>query len=172
MAVSEGGQHGKRRSSEENAGLRPPVGRDLIHEAHGSLSVAGGVDVGTERAKHEQRTPSRYPGDIPRSKWGDCLHSHVEQGWPSFAQGSGFLISKDGRVVTNYHVIKSGRSAVIKLPDGASFPVEGVLVSDKHRDVAIIKARGSNFRTLVLGDSDRLQVGEGVVAIGNPLSLE
>ena len=94
-----------------------------------------------------------------------------KEGHP-IAQGSGFLISKDGRVVTNYHVIKSGRSAVIKLPDGASFPVEGVLVSDKHRDVAIIKARGSNFRTLVLGDSDRLQVGEGVVAIGNPLSLE
>jgi hypothetical protein len=88
------------------------------------------------------------------------------------AQGSGFLISKDGRIVTNYHVIKSGSSAVIKLPDGASFPVEGVLVSDKHRDVAIIKAHGSDFRALTLGDSDRLQVGEEVVAIGSPLSLE
>jgi V8-like Glu-specific endopeptidase len=88
------------------------------------------------------------------------------------AQGSGFLISKDGRIVTNYHVIKSGNSAVIKLPDGAAFPVEGVLVSDKHRDVAIIKAHGSDFRALALGDSDRLQVGEGVVAIGSPLSLE
>jgi hypothetical protein len=88
------------------------------------------------------------------------------------AQGSGFLISKDGRVVTNYHVIKSGSSAVVKLPNGTIFPVEGVLTSDKHRDVAIIKAHGSDFRTLALGDSDRLQVGEEVVAIGNPLSLE
>jgi hypothetical protein len=94
-----------------------------------------------------------------------------KEGHP-IAQGSGFLISKDGRVVTNYHVIKSGSSAVIKLPDGASFPVEGVLVSDKHRDVAIIKAHGSNFRMLILGDSARLQVGEEVVAIGSPLSLE
>jgi S1-C subfamily serine protease len=88
------------------------------------------------------------------------------------AQGSGFLISKDGQVVTNYHVIKSGTSAVIKLPDGAFFAIDGVLASDKDRDVAIIKAHGNNFRTLTLGDSDHLQVGEEVVAIGNPLSLE
>jgi hypothetical protein len=88
------------------------------------------------------------------------------------AQGSGFLISKDGHVVTNYHVIKSGTSAVVKLPDGAFFPVDGVLTSDKGRDVAIIKAHGNDFHTLTLGDSDRLQVGEEVVAIGNPLSLE
>src|ERR1019366_112773 len=87
-------------------------------------------------------------------------------------QGSGFFISKDGQVVTNYHVIKSGNSAIIKLPDGTSFPVEGVLASDKHRDVAIIKARGIAFQSLPLGDSGRLQIGEEVVAIGSPLSLE
>ena len=88
------------------------------------------------------------------------------------AQGSGFLISRDGHVVTNYHVIKTGSSAIVKLPDGAFFVVDGVLASDKNRDVAIIKAHGNNFRTLTLGDSNRLQVGEEVVAIGNPLSLE
>ena len=88
------------------------------------------------------------------------------------AQGSGFLISKDGRVVTNYHVIRNGSSAVIKFPDGAFFSADGVLVSDKDRDVAVIKVHGSGFKALTLGDSDRLQVGEEVVAIGNPLSLE
>jgi S1-C subfamily serine protease len=87
-------------------------------------------------------------------------------------QGSGFLISKDGCVLTNYHVIKSGASAVIKLPSGAFFAVDGVRASDKDRDVAIIKARGTDFRALILGDSSRLQVGEEVVAIGSPLSLE
>jgi hypothetical protein len=95
-----------------------------------------------------------------------------DKGGHPVAQGSGFLISKDGRVVTNYHVIRSGTSAVIKLPDGAFFVVDGVLASDKDRDVAIIKTHGNNFRTLTLGDSDRLQVGEEVVAIGSPLSLE
>ena len=94
-----------------------------------------------------------------------------EDGHP-IAQGSGFLISKNGHVVTNYHLIKNGSSAVVKLPNGAFFAVDGVLASDANRDVAIIKAHGHDFRILTLGDSDRLQVGEEVVAIGNPLSLE
>jgi hypothetical protein len=88
------------------------------------------------------------------------------------AQGSGFLISKDGRLVTNYHVIKSGSSAIIKFPDGAFFVIEGLLAFDKDSDVAVLKAEGRNFQTLTLGDSDRLRVGDDVVAIGNPLSLE
>ena len=74
--------------------------------------------------------------------------------------------------MTNYHVIAEGSSAIVKLPDGAFYVVDGVLASDKARDVAVIKAHGKNFRTLTLGNSDRLQVGEEVVAIGNPLSLE
>ena len=94
-----------------------------------------------------------------------------KEGHP-LAQGSGFVISKDGRIVTNYHVIKNGSSAVIKFPDGVFFVVDGVLASDKDRDVAIIKAHGNDFRALTLGDSNRLQVGEEVVAIGSPLSLE
>lgn len=107
------------------------------------------------------------------------------------AQGSGFVVSEDGRAVTNYHVIETGQYAVAKLPNGDYFWADGVLLSDKDRDVAIIKlsrnvyrapdgewkhstmtAYGFQFRPLPLGDSDRLQVGEEVVAIGNPLSLE
>ncbi|MGA8735285.1 MAG: trypsin-like peptidase domain-containing protein [Terriglobales bacterium] len=78
-----------------------------------------------------------------------------KEGHP-LAYGSGFLISKDGWIVTNYHVIKTGSSAMIKLPDGAFLPVDGVVASDKGRDVAIIKANGNDFRTVTLGDSARL----------------
>ncbi|MGB7349050.1 MAG: trypsin-like peptidase domain-containing protein, partial [Candidatus Acidiferrales bacterium] len=88
------------------------------------------------------------------------------------AQGSGFIVSKDGLIVTNYHVIAEGTSAVVKLPDGAFYLVDGVIAFDKARDIAVIKAHGEHFRTLALGDSDRVQVGQEVVAIGNPLSLE
>jgi len=88
------------------------------------------------------------------------------------AQGSGFLASKDGLIMTNYHVIAEGNSAVAKLPDGAFYVVDGVLAFDKVRDIALIRAHGQNFRTLPLGNSDRVQIGEEVVAIGNPLSLE
>lgn len=88
------------------------------------------------------------------------------------SQGSGFLVTNDGLVVTNYHVIAEGTSAIVKFPDGAFYLVDGVVASDKVRDLAVIRAHGSNFQTLALGNSDRIQVGEDVVAIGNPLSLE
>lgn len=88
------------------------------------------------------------------------------------SQGSGFFVSNDGLIVTNYHVISEGSSAIAKLPNGMFYIVDGVLTFDKARDVAVIKARGQNFRKLTLGNSDRVQVGEEVVAIGNPLSLD
>jgi hypothetical protein len=88
------------------------------------------------------------------------------------AQGTGFLVRPDGVIVTNYHVIESGNVAIVKFPDGTVLPVDGVLAADKVRDLAIIKIHGKTFRTLTLGNSDQIQVGEEVVAIGNPLSLE
>ena len=88
------------------------------------------------------------------------------------AQGTGFLVSTDGRIVTNYHVIKGASSAIVKLPNGAFYDVDGVVAFDKARDLAVIKAHGQNFRVVILGNSDRIQIGEEIVAIGSPLSLE
>jgi S1-C subfamily serine protease len=88
------------------------------------------------------------------------------------AQGTGFLVNADGVIITNYHVIATGNVAIVKFPDDTAFRVDGVLAADKVRDLAIIKIHGKTFRTLALGDSDDIQVGEEVVAIGNPLSLE
>ena len=85
------------------------------------------------------------------------------------AQGTGFVVTKEGLIVTNYHVVAEGSSAVAKLPDGAIYVLEGVIASDKARDVAIVKATGKSFRRLMLGNSDRVEVGQEVVAIGNPL---
>jgi Trypsin-like peptidase domain len=95
-----------------------------------------------------------------------------DKGGHPVAQGTGFLVSTDGRIVTNYHVIKGASSAIVKLPDGAFYDVDGVVAFDKARDLAVIKAHGQNFRVVTLGDSDRVQVGEEIVAIGSPLSLE
>jgi len=89
-----------------------------------------------------------------------------------FALGSGFLVSPEGVIVTNYHVIAEGNVAIVKFPDGTALPVDGVLAADKVRDLAVIKIHGKSFRTLVLGNSDQVRVGEEVVAIGNPLGLE
>jgi V8-like Glu-specific endopeptidase len=86
--------------------------------------------------------------------------------------GSGFIISPDGKIVTNYHVIKDAQKALVKLTNGAFFPVESVLVSDSVEDLAVIKVAGRNLPTLKIADSDAVQVGERVVAIGSPLGLE
>jgi hypothetical protein len=88
------------------------------------------------------------------------------------ALGSGFLVSADGEIVTNYHVIKEAHSAIVKLSNGAFFPVSGVLASDADKDLAIIKVGGKNLPFLTLGDINNLHVGDHVVAIGSPLGLE
>lgn len=86
--------------------------------------------------------------------------------------GSGFIVNADGKIVTNYHVIKSAEKAVVKLTNGAFFPVENVLASDEDEDLAIIKVAGRNLPTIKVANSDAVQVGEHVVAIGSPLGLE
>jgi S1-C subfamily serine protease len=86
--------------------------------------------------------------------------------------GSGFLVSADGEIVTNYHVIKEAHSAIVKLSNGAFFPVAGVLASEADKDLAVIKVNGKNLPFLSLGDIDKLHVGDHVVAIGSPLGLE
>ena len=88
------------------------------------------------------------------------------------ALGSGFIISADGEIVTNYHVIKEAHSAIVKLSNGAFFPVSGVLASAADKDLAIIKVNGKNLPYLQLGEIDKLHVGDHVVAIGSPLGLE
>ncbi len=88
------------------------------------------------------------------------------------ALGTGFLVSQDGVIVTNYHVIATGNVGVVKFADGTILPVDGLLATDKLHDLAIIKIHGKTFPTLTLGNSDQIQVGEEVVAIGNPLGLE
>jgi S1-C subfamily serine protease len=123
-------------------------------------------------AAQSATTPSGIPAIAKAAK--GCVVSIVmsdKEGKP-ISQGSGFFVTKDGLILTNYHVIDEGSSAVAKLPDGTSYAVDGVVTFDKARDLAVIKAHGQNFPTLQLGDSDQVQVGEEVVAIGNPLSLD
>ncbi len=90
----------------------------------------------------------------------------------SVGQGSGFLVSSDGRIVTNHHVIDGAYSAAVKLNNGAFFPVEGIIADDPEHDLALIKVSGKSLPYLGLEDSDTLTVGQRVLAIGSPLGLE
>jgi len=85
-------------------------------------------------------------------------------------QGSGFIISKDGYILTNNHVVGDADKVTVKLEDGREFFAKTIGI-DPHTDVAVIKIDAGNLPLVPLGDSDKLEVGEWVVAIGNPFGL-
>ena len=86
----------------------------------------------------------------------------------SAASGSGFILTGDGYVLTNYHVIESSSSISVTLYDGKSY--DAVLIGyDESSDIAVLKIDAEGLTPVVLGDSDNLNVGDSVVAIGNPL---
>ena len=89
-----------------------------------------------------------------------------------FALGSGFIVSADGKIVTNFHVIEGAHSAVAKLANGSYFPIAGVLAADADRDLVLLQVEESGLPFLTLGSTAGLQVGDQVVAIGSPLGLE
>ncbi|KKQ14653.1 MAG: Protease Do [Candidatus Moranbacteria bacterium GW2011_GWF2_36_839] len=83
--------------------------------------------------------------------------------------GTGFFITKDGMIVTNRHVVDdSSADYTVVTNDDKEYPAK-VLAVDPNNDIAIIKIEGDNFTTLELGDSDSIQIGQTVVAIGNSL---
>ncbi|MEA5581401.1 HhoA/HhoB/HtrA family serine endopeptidase [Nodularia harveyana UHCC-0300] len=91
--------------------------------------------------------------------------TRVEQG-----SGSGFIISSSGQILTNSHVVDGADAVTVTLKDGRTFDGK-VLGEDPLTDVALIKIDANDLQILPLGDSDSLQPGEAVIAIGNPLGL-
>lgn len=89
---------------------------------------------------------------------------------PKVGFGSGVIISKDGYIVTNNHVIESADEISVKLNDNREFKGR-VIGTDPSTDLALVKIEGDNFPTLPIGDSDALKVGEWVLAVGNPFNL-
>lgn len=85
--------------------------------------------------------------------------------------GSGFIISPDGLVVTNSHVVEDADEVVVKLTDNREFKAK-VIGSDKRSDVAVIKIDAKDLPAVKMGNPDRLRVGEWVAAIGQPLGFE
>ncbi len=89
---------------------------------------------------------------------------------PSVGIGSGVIISKDGYIVTNNHVVEGADEITITLNDNREF--KGRLIgTDPSTDLALVKIEGDDFQAIVVGDSEALKVGEWVLAVGNPFNL-
>ncbi|MBL8828416.1 MAG: trypsin-like peptidase domain-containing protein [Planctomycetaceae bacterium] len=86
--------------------------------------------------------------------------------------GSGFVVSRDGLIATNLHVIGEARPIHVRLTNGKKFPVVSIAATDRALDLALIRIDAHDLPALELGDSDQLRQGQRVVALGNPLGLE
>ncbi len=87
------------------------------------------------------------------------------------SQGSGFIFSADGYVMTNAHVVKGADKITVVMNDGKEMDAT-VVGTDPHTDLAVVKIEGKGFPFLKMGDSDEIETGEWVIAIGSPFQLE
>jgi serine protease Do len=85
--------------------------------------------------------------------------------------GSGFIISKDGYILTNNHVVGDVDKITVELQDGRKFENAKLIGTDPDTEVALIKIDGDNFPVLPMGNSDKIEIGDWVIAIGNPFNL-
>ena len=90
---------------------------------------------------------------------------------PKFAYGSGFIMSADGYILTNNHVIEDAESVTVQLPEGKEYPAK-IIGTDPSTDIALLKIDETNLPFLVLADSSKVETCEWVIAIGNPLGLQ
>jgi serine protease Do len=136
----------------------------------GSQGVPGGEDEEMQeffRRFFGVPVPRQHQNPGPRGrKNGQQPEEEVQRG-----VGSGFIISADGYVLTNAHVIDGADDVYVKLTDKREFKAK-IIGVDKRSDVALVKIEGSNLPRLTLGDSSKIRVGEWVIAIGSPFDLD
>ena len=119
------------------------------------------------RTNNRSRQQQRLPGGIE-----DFFRQFdPQQDQPSEASGSGFIVSKDGYILTNNHVVADADRVTVRLLDNRTFTAK-VIGRDPTTDVAVIKVDASDLPTVNLGDDANARVGQWVVAIGNPLGLD
>jgi S1-C subfamily serine protease len=89
---------------------------------------------------------------------------------PQEGQGSGFVIDREGHILTNYHVIENARDVWVTLHNRKKYKAT-IVGTDRAHDLAIVQIKGADLQPMTLGDSTNLQVGQKVYAIGNPFGL-
>jgi len=140
------------------------------------------VNISTTTVRQESRAPQmpNIPEDDPAYELfrrffppgpGGGMPGQPPREQESHSLGSGFVISNDGYILTNAHVVDSADEVTVKFSDKREFKAR-VIGADKRTDVALIKIEGRNLTAVQLGDPAKLRVGEWVVAIGSPFGFE
>ncbi|HXH65299.1 MAG TPA: DegQ family serine endoprotease, partial [Mariprofundaceae bacterium] len=123
----------------------------------------------TEMVRGPQIMPMPFGQGSP---FNDFFHQFFDNPQPQerHSLGSGFIISSDGYILTNNHVIKGADSIMVRLTDDKEYKAK-VVGKDSKLDLALLKIDAKGLRPVKLGDSDKIRVGDWVVAIGNPFGL-
>jgi len=150
------------------------AGRDSYADVVDIVSPAVVTVHATGRARASE-TQYQVPDDFFQQFFGGRNNPFEGQQRPGrrprqTALGSGVVVTSDGYILTNNHVIDSADEVSVDLTDGRTLKAK-VVGSDKASDLALLKVEGSNFRSLTLGDSDAVKVGDVVLAVGNPLNV-
>ncbi len=132
------------------------------------------VNVSTTSVRGaEQNTPGPRGNDPAEEFWQRFFGGRAPRGpQRQSGVGSGFIVAPDGTILTNYHVVDGAQKLSVTLSDGKNYDAK-VIGKDQKSDIAVIKIdAGRSLPAASLGDSDRLEVGEWVMAIGNPFGLD
>ncbi len=146
----------------------------IVDEAKNSV-----VNISTTKktSKNDIKKHLKIP-DLPEdSPFGELFKKFLDpdnfnfKDRKSSSLGSGFIISKDGYIMTNHHVIDGADEVIVRLNNREEYEAE-IIGSDKDSDVALLKVDGKNLPALKFGDSNSLKVGEWVLAIGSPFGFD
>ena len=156
----------------------PVAGTTTVPNFRAIVQQAGPAVVGiTVEGKRGAESGGEDDGEVPPNLRG--IPGFPGGGMPGMpggerpfrGQGSGFIVSADGLILTNAHVVRGGTEVTVKLSDRREFKAK-VLGSDTVTDVAVLRIDAKGLPTVRLGDPQRLQVGDPVMAIGSPFGFE
>jgi serine protease Do len=137
------------------------VNVSVLEKAHHVAGRGGG-----EQDDQVEEFFRRFGLPSPRGRGGDSGDAPVRQG-----EGSGFIVSSDGYILTNAHVVADADEVTVRMTDRREYPAK-VIGVDKRTDVAVIKIEGKQLPVVKIGDASKLRPGEWVLAIGSPFTFE
>lgn len=154
------------------AAQNPPDFTGLVKKVGPAVVSVEATRTSTGDASGEARVPEGLPPEMEeffRRFFGEPGHPRIPR--ERTAGGSGFILSSDGYIITNNHVVDGADEVLVRLADHREYEAE-IVGSDDATDLALLKVEAEHLPTLNLGDSDALQTGEWVLAIGSPFGLE
>jgi serine protease Do len=148
--------------------------KPLADQSNAFVAIAEHVTpavVSIEATREGRQGTARLRGRVPPGMEDFFQQFDPRRQGPSEASGSGFIVSKDGYILTNNHVVEDADRVTVTLTDHRVFKAK-VVGRDPTTDVAVIKIDGGSFPTIAIGDETNARIGEWVLAIGNPLGLD